>query len=67
MYQQHKCEKCGEIDILRETTIHGMRKESFTFVDCGGTMRRVIEEPVQLTLFGEDIENDETEHRNPNL
>ena len=54
MYQQYKCDTCGGIDILREITIHGMRKESFTFVDCGGTMYPVIEEPVQLTLFEEE-------------
>lgn len=59
MYKPHKCSKCGAIDILRKPTVHQMRKEQFTFVDCGGIMYPENED-VQLELF--DIEDKKGEN-----
>lgn len=56
MYKIYKCSKCGAIDILNQPTVHGLRKESFTFVDCGGMMYPE-DEPTQPELF--DIAKEE--------
>ena len=37
-YEKYECDKCGVIDILKEPVRHGLRKVSFTFVDCDGMM-----------------------------
>lgn len=44
VFEEYKCDVCGEVDILREEVEHGMRKEDFAFVDCEGIMRRVERE-----------------------